>query len=259
MKTTLLIDADTLVMQIGTAVQRTIKWPDEIFSMYADGNEAWNQIQISIEDLRKAVHLDGWTEDPEIILAFSDPTRKYFRHSLLPSYKGNRKNREGPMLLGYLKDRMKESYITYVLPKLEADDILGILGTNKDLVPDTAILVSVDKDLKTIPGFHYNPAKPDQGVYKISQSEADTNHMYQTLVGDSADGYSGCPGVGPVRAKRLLDKNLGWKGVFTSFKLAGVAKQDALIQARVARILRSNDYNLSNKEIKLWNPPSQCM
>ena len=35
-----------------------------------------------------------------------------------------------------------------------------------------------------------------------------------------------------------------------------VRKADALVQARVARILRNTDFNFKTKEPTLWTPPS---
>ena len=99
MKTTLIVDADTIAVQVGAAVQVAIKWNDDIFSMFADGKEAWEQVQENVNDLQEQVAslLGDPIEDTEIVLAFSDPTRKYFRHKLLPSYKSNRQKREGTL------------------------------------------------------------------------------------------------------------------------------------------------------------------
>ncbi len=84
--------------------------------------------------------------------------------------------------------------------------------------------------------------------------------MYQTLTGDSTDGYKGCPKVGPVAAARLLEPLMGepagmWIAVLLSFKKAGLTEADALVQARVARILRHTDYDFTNKLPILWTPP----
>ena len=38
------------------------------------------------------------------------------------------------------------------------------------------------------------------------------------------------------------------------FKKAGLTEDDALVQARVARILRAEDFNFETQEVILWNP-----
>ena len=35
---------------------------------------------------------------------------------------------------------------------------------------------------------------------------------------------------------------------------AGLTEEDALVQARVARILRANEYDFGTGEVKLWEP-----
>ena len=93
------------------------------------------------------------------------------------------------------------------------------------------------------------------GVFFIDEHMADEYHLRQTLIGDPADGYSGCPGVGPVSAGRLnLTGSTAWTFVVNAYHKAGKTERDALIQARVARILRSNNYSFSTKEITLWQP-----
>ena len=42
--------------------------------------------------------------------------------------------------------------------------------------------------------------------------------------------------------------------MLTAFHKAGLTEEDALVQARVARILRADDYNFKNGEITLWEP-----
>jgi len=257
MKTTIIIDADTIAVQTGAAVQVAIKWSDEVYSMFADGKEAWTQVEDYILELQlKVSSLMGKTLDESpIVLAFSDPTRKYFRHNILPTYKSNRQKREGPMLVGFLKKKMAEKYTTYCIKNLEADDILGILATDEFLIPEDCVLVSIDKDLQTIPGKHYNPNKPDDGINWISEDLSNENHLRQTLVGDTSDGYGGCPGVGPVSAGKIkLHGDKAWSNVVTAYLKAGKTERDALIQSRLARILRTENYSFETKEITLWNP-----
>ena len=81
--------------------------------------------------------------------------------------------------------------------------------------------------------------------------------MYQTLVGDSTDGYKGCPGVGKVKAGRMLTglKQVEmWEAVVEAYKRKNKTEEDALQQARVARICRATDYDYKEKKVKLWCP-----
>lgn len=55
--------------------------------------------------------------------------------------------------------------------------------------------------------------------------------------------------------KLLLDKSgYTFEQVVKIFESKGLTEEDALRQARVARILRASDYNKKKKEVILWNP-----
>jgi hypothetical protein len=45
-----------------------------------------------------------------------------------------------------------------------------------------------------------------------------------------------------------------WRGVCKAYRAAKLTEADALTQARVARILRAQDYDKATKEILLWHP-----
>ena len=96
---------------------------------------------------------------------------------------------------------------------------------------------------------------------EVTEEEADYNHMLQTLTGDAADGYPGCPGIGPKTAEKLL-AGVGrtyaemWPIVVEQYAKKGLSEGIALTQARIARICRRDDYDFKRKEVKLWNPPT---
>ena len=152
----------------------------------------------------------------------------------------------------------------YIKPGLEADDCLGILATLPSFMRGRQkVIVSVDKDMKGIPGFFYDMGKPDLGIQPISREDADLWHMTQTLIGDAADGYPGCPKIGPMTAKKLFDgipRDYGhlWPVVAGAFEKAGFGEAETVTQARLARILRAEDWDFNTKEVKLWTPPSTC-
>ena len=89
---------------------------------------------------------------------------------------------------------------------------------------------------------------------EISKEEADYNHLYQTLIGDTADNYKGCPGIGSVGAHKILDESPTWEAVVAAFEKKGLDEEEALLQARVARILRAEDYDFKKKVPKMWTP-----
>jgi DNA polymerase-1 len=181
----------------------------------------------------------------DYILCVSDVTN--FRKDLISTYKGKRSNLRRPILL----KKVRQDFLDQggkLIPNLEADDTMGILATSME---DT-IIVSIDKDMKTIPGKYFKDT--ETGVQDISLEEANYNHLYQTLIGDSIDGYTGVPGVGPVAAEKILTESPTWDAVVSAFKKKKLTEEDALLQARLAKILRAEDYDSEKGVPILWTP-----
>lgn len=183
-----------------------------------------------------------------------------FRYAVCSTYKGNRIGKRKPSALREVKEFFAKNYETYKRPGLEADDCMGILSTHKTLIPGEKIIVSTDKDMKTIPGLLFNPDK-DKDVRKISRLDADRYFLEQTLTGDPTDGYTGCPGIGPkskfVEAVRGMQSVAeGWGHVLAGYASKGLGPDEALVQARQARILRAEDWDFEKKAPRLWSPPA---
>ena len=84
--------------------------------------------------------------------------------------------------------------------------------------------------------------------------------MIQTLTGDQVDNIKGCPTVGEVKARRILAPHMHsykemWEAVVDTFKKNGLSEKVALMEARMARILRASDYDFKTKKPILWSPP----
>lgn len=248
----LLIDADVVAYNAAAACEKATHWGDGYWTWHCDENEVRQAVLDKIDQYREA--LDA--TDVKLCLTDSEGN---FRFGVLPSYKGNRKSTKKPLVLKAIKEWLIEEHDAYFRPGLEGDDCMGILATAAG-VKGEKIIVSIDKDMKTIPGLYCRDL--ESGVVEISEAEADYFHMYQTLMGDSTDGYAGCPGIGPKTAEAILAEAAGsgdlevlWPLVVKAFAKKGLSEADALQQARVARILRASDYDFKKKEPILWLPP----
>lgn len=250
----LLIDADVLVYQAAAGAEQVICFEEDTCFPCCSLTDAR-----AVFDAKLSAILDALgTED--YILAFSDSVDNNFRRAIYPPYKTNRAGKPRPVALSFLRQALMEEHTSrvYLRPTLEADDCLGILATRASFQPGRRkIIASIDKDLKTVPGFFYDFGKPAQGVQEVDKEEADYRHMMQTLIGDASDGYPGCPKYGEVTAGKLLDGvertyESMWPLVLTAYAKAGFGEEYALTQARVARILRAEDYNFKQQQVKLW-------
>lgn len=235
--TLLLIDGDIIAYKAAASAEVATNW----------GNGQWTlhsfepDVEVRIED---QIHklLEAPVQD--CVIAFTD--KKNFRKDVAPYYKANRKDTRKPMLLDYAKKYMSLQYNTIMYRNLEADDVLGILGTkNRD-----TIIWSEDKDLLTIPAKHWINGE----VVEITEAEANYQFLYQTLIGDSTDNYKGCPTIGPKTANKILSSGCTWEAVVEAFKSKGLSEEVALENARLARILRDGEYNTETGEVYLWQP-----
>lgn len=273
--TVLLLDGDIIAYKMASAVEIPIDWGDGLWTLHANVDEAKAAVGRYIEALNKNL------KATKIWVCFSD--EKNFRKDIFPEYKANRKDTRKPLVFRPLVDWMKETYLCKVFDGVEADDVMGIVATLH--AQDNPVIVTEDKDLQQIPGYIYNPARDIRPRY-IETAAADRYFYLQMLAGDTTDNYKGCPGVGIDSAEAYLDnpviyfqaervlktgKRKGetisewknrpllptetlWDGIVSLFLKAGLTEADALVQARVARILRSEDYDAKKMKIKLWEP-----
>ena len=182
-----------------------------------------------------------------------------YRKDVLPTYKGNRKIRK-PILFKAVRNALieYEPLDWFHIAGIEADDMMGILHTED---PDNTVICSADKDMLTIPGFHYNIFEPAfEGIVEVSEDEAERRFYCHVMSGDRTDGYPGAPGYGAVRANRALDPAApldhakAWETVVEAFD---GDEEEALINARCARILRAGEFNEMTMEPILWTPRSK--
>jgi DNA polymerase-1 len=239
-----LLDGDIIAFRSAAAVQDQ---GDELAPANPANAHKYAEVMIKEWTLRVKPH--------KIIMCFSDTSRKYFRHDILPEYKANRKDIERPSaLISTIK--YLESKYTYVRRAgLEADDLLGIMGTSPSL-GDT-VVVSIDKDMLTLPCKVYNPDKMRRPV-RMREGMCDMLVLQQAMTGDSTDNYKGIPGVGPKKAEAILAKAANpyemWTNVLQAFLDAGLTAEYAIQMVRMARILRHGDYNETTGEVRLWHP-----
>lgn len=240
----LAIDGDILLYKAATAAEKEIDWGDDIWSLQTDLKEAKDGFQGQLNKITDKLGINDY------VVCLSDHSNN-FRKIVDPSYKSNRKGTRKPVGFVALCDWAETSFRTFRKNNLEADDCMGILATKPDNV-GKCVIVSDDKDLKTIPGRLYRPTQDEQ--LTISEQEADKFFFTQVLCGDVTDGYPGLRGVGPKKAETILGSRPHWGAVEQAFIKAGQTRDEAIQQARLARILRWSDWDEKKGEVVLWTP-----
>ena len=238
----LLIDADFIVYKCCAATETEINFGDDLIVVTSKFSEAYEYVERELSNIASNL---GCFDDS--ILFFSDSIN--FRKSIDSDYKGHR-NRKKPCGYKRVINKLKEDYHVVVMPKLEADDAIGIYATKEQ----GHIICSPDKDMRQIPGDLYDLS---EGVVTITKEEGDRWHLIQTMAGDQTDGYAGVPTIGVKRADAILtEKGATWKTVLETFLEKGLTEEDALNNARLAKILQVEDYDFTNQEPRLWSPGS---
>ena len=241
-QTTLLIDADLFLYQAAAAAEKEYDWGDDVFTLMTDLKDAKKIFTDKMQFVTDTLGTD------KMILCFSDKLN--FRKVVSETYKANRKATRKPTGYRSFIRWAKDQHKFYWKPSLEADDCMGIMQT---MPGSDTIIVSDDKDMRTIPGRLYRPMSDE--MLEISDDEADLHFFTQCLTGDPTDGFPGLPGFGPKKAEALFKAHrASWSTVEAAYNKAGLTKEDALIQARLARILRWSDWDPQNNTYKLWEP-----
>ena len=249
----LLIDGDVYIYRAAATCEKVINWDDDNYVNYASLSEA------------KAIFINTMSEllnkfeTKEYTIALSH--YKNFRKEINPDYKANRKDKKPPMVYKPLRQWVEQEYNIFCREYLEGDDILGILATSKVIIKNTnKIIVSLDKDMKTLPCKYHNN-RNDESII-VSEQEANYNHMLQTLTGDNADNYKGLAGCGLKTAEKIISKDMTykqmWQAVVEAYIKKGSSEQDALLNARMARVLRNYDYDYERKKPILWSIESEA-
>jgi DNA polymerase-1 len=240
----LIDDSDVTCHHAAAAAEEEIQWDEFTWTIHCDLNRAKEIFSGLLKSYQEA------TGTKELRLCFSG--RNNFRKVLNPQYKSNRTGRK-PVGYSALREWAMATYPSFCKEGLEADDCLGILATK---YPGKTIIRTIDKDLLGVPGKMYRTSPNGSGEWHdTDEKTADFRFLSQALSGDAVDGYSGIPGIGPKKAEDLLRKHGAvWKTVVDAYEKAGMTEEDALMNARMARILRVSDWDQEKEEVKLWTP-----
>ena len=242
----LLIDGDIIAYKSTASAEFESNLGGDYWLLATNLGEAKAIVSEYVDDLTRHSGAEN------VVFAFSGSHN--YRKDVDPDYKSHRKETRKPLGYRPLVEWMMSAYEHKVFPNIEGDDVLGLFS-------EDYVLVSEDKDLKTVPSVHWDPK---QKAY-VEYSLADANRWWltQTLTGDPTDGYKGAHRVGIKTAEKLLDRfdcetdmQFAWIAVVATYEKAGQTEDDAIRNARLARILRPNEYNFKTNEVEIWNPQS---
>ena len=145
---------------------------------------------------------------------------KTFRHEAFPPYKAQREAtpEDIKQAVPFIKEILKAMHIpVLVAPGFEADDVIGTLAIQAGEAGIETYMLTPDKDYGQLIRenvYMYRP-RHGGGYDIIGQKEIEDKYgivsAHQVidllaLMGDSADNYPGCPGVGEKTAVKLINE-----------------------------------------------------
>lgn len=200
-----LIDGDVIVYRLGFATQTLIREDDRLVVMSEPPEHALHSLEVMLN----SILADTGATHYRIFLTGEGNFRKDV--AKLCKYKGKRELRPAEMRRPYhyetLRTALIERYGAEVCHGEEADDALGrAVGFYTETEGEYSIpcICTNDKDLRQIPGYHYDFTHPERGIQTVSELEGIKYFYHQLLTGDTADDIIGIPGIGPAKADKIL-------------------------------------------------------
>lgn len=131
---------------------------------------------------------------------------KSVRKSICTTYKSNRKRNKW---VNAIRNEIVERWGAIYSDEWEADDLIA-----NDANEDT-IIISMDKDMKQIMGWHYDFYRNketglNRGLSFVDKNTAEINLAIQLLMGDSSDNIGGIKGIGIKTAKKIIGGKNGY-------------------------------------------------
>lgn len=158
------------------------------------------------------------TKEQPTYIAVAFDHGKTFRHEAFPAYKAQRE--ETPEDIRASVPIIKDILEAYHIPVLqadgfEADDVIGTLATAAGREGIETYMLTPDKDYGQLVGGNVYIYRPRHGGGYDTLGESEVTQKYGiattaqvidllALMGDSADNFPGCPGVGEKTAAKLI-------------------------------------------------------
>lgn len=161
-----------------------------------------------VQNIEKAIagFLAESKDKVETLELFLTDGKSNFRNDIatIRGYKANRDPNHKPVHYDAIRDYLVGTWGARVMFGCEADDIVSI--EQKQAPEFTTVICTIDKDLKMVPGLHYNYQTKQEDI--VSDEEAIDFFYTQLLTGDTTDNIAGCYKIGPAKAKNILSAAL---------------------------------------------------
>lgn len=181
------------------------------------------------------------------------------RIATIRPYKGTRHVHAKPLMYNNIRQYLLDNWGAEVVHGQETDDEMAIRQTDDNDGGGRSIIVSLDKDMLQVPGWHLNPNK---GFKRIGLKEARVRLYRQAITGDTVDNIGGAFKCGPKAAECItenMSERVMWDLVVDKYQesidkhgnqYGGLSAEDAALEnMRLVYLRRSRN--------QTWTPPGE--
>jgi DNA polymerase I len=203
----------------------------------------WDACKEDIDQLmRRILETTGATEYACYISGSNN-----YRYNIYPEYKSNRKDKADPIYRADANAYLVTEFSATVTDGYEADDGIGIEATRLFNESSPFVICSIDKDLKMLPGDHYNWRK---NIFDhVTPIDGLRSFYRQLLTGDRTDGIRGVGGIGDVKSARIINDLESEADMYDAVQAMYDTPERLLMNAQCLWIMR--------EEGVMWRPPEQ--
>jgi DNA polymerase I len=215
---------------------------------------------------------------PDYIAVAFDSKGKTFRHERFETYKSSRADMPDDMIpqIDRIKQIIEELQIPiYILPRFEADDIIGTAVCKAEAAGLESFVITPDKDFNQLVTEKVKIIRPggktgeDIVVYDIAKVKEEFGFEpkqmidYLALIGDKSDDIPGVAGIGPKGAIPLIQQFGSVEGIYENIdkiEKAGLKKKleegkaSALISKELATIHCEVELDFNFEKTKFTKP-----
>lgn len=213
-------------------------------------SHALNLINGMMEGMIKAIE----PEQVTVLLTGGDNFRE--KVAQVKEYKEKRKKKPKPLYYNEIREFMVRRWNAVIVDGCEADDVCAMIMDASVDEGHPAVLATVDKDLNSVAGLHYNYDKKE--YFDVATDDALKFFYAQIIAGDDTDDIPGIYGIGVPTAMKILGRastpHTLWRKVLAEYakakeyKKCGRPYKDIAIEmARLVYMQRAWG--------ELWEPP----
>lgn len=238
----LLIDGDLIVYRLAWGIEASLK-SERPISEYGIRSLVRGYVK-NLLTIKPMVAVNSHIAARIYLTASGAINMRHKLATIIP-YKASRRLKARPIAYDFIRDCIKKDFTSLVreTTSVEADDIIAIVAGMHNYEPT---ILSYDKDLLTIPGWHYNF---NTNEYKfVTPAEAKVYFYGQMVTGDRAD---------DVPSLFQLVQHYHGDKVANKYKKTAYKKR--LLEQLTPDLTEQEMYAIIYKEAEEWKIPESAL